>query len=513
MCESLLRTRLPERGPALSSRERTLLVAVFVLYCAVVSFGATVHEPWWDEGQAWLLARDASIGDLLSRHLSYEGHPPLWYLLLAIPAKLGLPYASLKVVAGLAGATGVLLLLFRLRFVPLAIRALTPFSFYLAYQYTVVARSYVLVGALLLAIATIYDKRAHRFGTFGLLLAILAGVSVHGIALATALAVLFAADVWRGRILMAPVPPWRRAAISLAFSLWLAALMIIVWPAADLTSRGDLHSPLDPRRWLAVLQWLVPELLWGDVSEYGQAAARAVFCAVLAGSAVLLVWLAHRGFLGGFLLLNASLLSVSAIYYSSWHEGLFFLATLFSVVVAYGRGRQSLKLDRLVLATLLVILLRHLQWTAESLRYDARNEFTGSESAARFIRENGIDRRTVFGMGVRSLELQPHFDSNLYANYRLSGSAFWDWSASNRWPYPRPTAESVREMRNWYVGTIAQDPDYVLCAIGFRRDHLYARAMQENHDYRLVRTFEGRTFWKSEPVELIAFQLFERVAP
>lgn len=495
----------------MSSRERTVLVAVFLLYCVVVAFGAIVHEPWWDEGQAWLLARDASLADLFSRHLSYEGHPPLWYLVLAIPAKLGLPYASLKVVAGLMGATGVFLLLFRLRSVPLAIRAITPFSFYLAYQYTVVARSYVLVGILLLAIATIYEERARRFGTFGILLALLAGVSIHGIALATSLAVLFAFDVWRGRVSIAAVPPWKRAAIPLALSIWLAAMIVVVWPAADLAASFDIHSPMDPRRWFAVLQWLVPELLWGDVIGYGLGAARTAFGAVLAGSAVLLFWLARRGFAGGFLLLTGSLVSVSTIYYSSWHEGLFFFVALFSVAVAYGRGMESRGLDHLIMAILLVILLRHLQWTAASLRYDTWNQFTGSQDAARFIRENGIDRQTVFGMGVRSFELQPYFDSNLYANYQFSDGAFWDWSTSNRWPYARPAAESAREMQNWYVGTIAERPDYVLCAIGFRRDHLYARAMHENRDYRLVGTFEGRTFWKSRPVELIAFQLFERV--
>ena len=40
------------------------------------------HVLWRDEAQAWLIARDShSLRDLLTL-VHYEGHPPLWYLLL-----------------------------------------------------------------------------------------------------------------------------------------------------------------------------------------------------------------------------------------------------------------------------------------------------------------------------------------------------------------------------------------------------------------------------------------------
>lgn len=499
---------------AMSSVERTLLVAAFSSWCVLVAFGASVHEPWWDEAQSWLIARDAPVAEMFTRHLAYEGHPPVWYLLLAIPAKLGLPYASLQVVAALAAATGVFLLLFRLRAVPLVVRVIAPFSFYLAYQYTVVARSYVLIGALLLAIAAIYEERGRRAGTFVLLVSVLAGVSVHGLALALGLCSLFAFDVAGGTIAVDRTERSRHIALAIAFCAWLAVLLVIVWPPADLSTGGEIHSPVDPRRWATVSGWVIPQLFWGDLSSYAQGAAISVKAVVLSGIGVLLVWLGRRRTAAVFLVLTAAVLAVSAVYYSSWHEGLFFFVLLFSVCVAFGRAAVSgTRLDRVVTALLVVVLLRHVYWTAASLHYDARDNFTGSRLAAAFITERGIDRQRVFGMGVRSFELQPYFAANLFANYDFPGGAFWDWSTGNRWPYPAVDAASRRQMHHWFVKTIAQRPDYVVCAIGFRTDHLYALAMKRTPDYRLMGTFSGRTFWKSEPVELISFQVFERVRP
>src|SRR5919108_4554632 len=112
------------------------------------------HEPWFDEAQAWLIARDASPLDLVTRVLRYEGSPGLWHLILMVPARLHLPYATLNVVSGLfALAAGALFL--RLAPFPWPVRLLYPFSFWAFYQYGVVARSYVMGPLLLFAAALI----------------------------------------------------------------------------------------------------------------------------------------------------------------------------------------------------------------------------------------------------------------------------------------------------------------------------------------------------------------------
>lgn len=64
----------------------------FSAYLAVIVIVMCFHEPWFDEAQSWLIARDSSFSELLTLRPHYEGHPPLWTLILSIPAKTGVPY-------------------------------------------------------------------------------------------------------------------------------------------------------------------------------------------------------------------------------------------------------------------------------------------------------------------------------------------------------------------------------------------------------------------------------------
>jgi hypothetical protein len=188
---------LASRGAPAAPR-RTLERIVLGTFVALVGVGIAVHEPWFDEAQAWLLARDASVVDLLTTYLRYEGHPPLWYLILAIPAKLGLPYKSINFVSAAIAVLGVALLL-RNRAIPFALRALLPFTYFVAYQYTIVSRSYVLLLPILVSVLAIYSERRERLWTFVGLLVLLSQVSLHGMSLAGALALLYIVDHWPQR--------------------------------------------------------------------------------------------------------------------------------------------------------------------------------------------------------------------------------------------------------------------------------------------------------------------------
>src|SRR5579872_4891876 len=75
-----------------------------ILACAAVLFaGVAYHEAWADEAQSWLLGRDASLFDLWTRLLHYEGSPGLWQTLLHLLVRAGLPYWGMNVLSGLLG--------------------------------------------------------------------------------------------------------------------------------------------------------------------------------------------------------------------------------------------------------------------------------------------------------------------------------------------------------------------------------------------------------------------------
>jgi len=88
-----------------------LEAVILGLYAIVVSWIAYHHEPWGDEAQAWLIARDSSLDDIFFKRLHYEGTPGLWNLLLWGLCCLHFPYSSMHWATALFGVFAVYLLL------------------------------------------------------------------------------------------------------------------------------------------------------------------------------------------------------------------------------------------------------------------------------------------------------------------------------------------------------------------------------------------------------------------
>src|SRR5204863_30921 len=125
--------------------------------------------------------------------------------------------------------------------VPLPIRVLLPFAFYFAYPFTVVARSYVILGPLLIAVAAIYDRRSERFWLFIAILLAMANVSIHGTGIASALALLFVIDEWRARRNGRPAVPLPRLFLGAAlFVIDVAFIALVIFPPADISGRFDI---------------------------------------------------------------------------------------------------------------------------------------------------------------------------------------------------------------------------------------------------------------------------------
>ncbi|MBK7704092.1 MAG: hypothetical protein IPI34_15015 [bacterium] len=130
---------------------------VLVLYSVLVSYSAAHHEPWRDEAQAWLIVRDLPLPAVFQQ-MVYEGTPALWHMILLPFAKQGAPYAAEAAVHILLAIAAVALLLRRGPF-PLWFKALFVFSYYMSYEYAVIARNYNLTVLLLFALAALCHPR------------------------------------------------------------------------------------------------------------------------------------------------------------------------------------------------------------------------------------------------------------------------------------------------------------------------------------------------------------------
>ena len=115
-------------------RLRLSRIAVFAVFAALLVLGMLFHEMWRDEIQAWLIVRDShSVADLF-RNLRYEGHPALWYVLLAPFSLFSTQPEWMQVLQGAVALSSVWLILWRMRAASACWRTCTSFMRWLEWR-------------------------------------------------------------------------------------------------------------------------------------------------------------------------------------------------------------------------------------------------------------------------------------------------------------------------------------------------------------------------------------------
>ena len=382
-------------SPMISSarNEKLAIYIAFAMYCGLVSAVAWHHEPWADEAHAWLLARDSGFIHLWTRLLHYEGSPGLWHSLLWALSRLTGQYRSEQVLSGVLAAAGTWAVLRHSPF-PLVIRLLLPFTYFLCYQYAIVARSYALLPVLLFSLAVLFRQRSRTI-TLAILLILLSAVSAHGFLLSISIAVAFGIQN-AGQIS-------KRKLYSCA-SVYLLSLLAIGWsayPAADVDFPARASVSAEKIRMFSSM--LISEGFTGNVWL-------SLFLIALSlpylykGRALLL-----------FLLSSLSLIAFGSIVYSQvWHSGVLFLAWSMALCVSAFQVRMS----RLVFTAFGLVIAIQCYWTAAASSYDWQKRYSGSQEAAGSIAGDRIHApKSIAAIGYSCSAIQAYLPRGIFINY------------------------------------------------------------------------------------------------
>jgi len=101
------------------------------------------HVPWHDELQAVLLARDTNTLTQWYTNFRYEGHPPLWHLLLKLMLVFFDPQNALRAGVSLAALGTAGLIFLRSPFSP-GMKLVLSLNYFLLFEYGTIARGYCL---------------------------------------------------------------------------------------------------------------------------------------------------------------------------------------------------------------------------------------------------------------------------------------------------------------------------------------------------------------------------------
>ena len=170
-------------------------ILALIIYAAAHLGMSLVHEPFFDEAEAWQIARSVSLKTLFLETTHYEGHPPLWHLILMPLAKAGAPYELSLTLVSLAFMGMAVFLILRYAPFPRLVRLLLPFTYFFFYQYGVISRVYCVLTLAFVLLAMAYRRRNERPGRYVAVLILLCVTMAYGLVIAGGLALVWLCEI------------------------------------------------------------------------------------------------------------------------------------------------------------------------------------------------------------------------------------------------------------------------------------------------------------------------------
>jgi hypothetical protein len=458
-----------------------ILYAVWIIYCVSVFVIASHHECWFDETQAWLLARDAGPLELIS-YLPYEGSPPLWHLILMIPAKLGMPFVSIRVISLSIMCFGAYVILLKSPF-PIGIRVFVPFNYYFLYQYSVVARSYCLILPLIVLVALFYDDRRKRPLRYIVSVVMFSWVSSHTAVVAGGLVV---SDVLSCIFHYRPRESVEKnyvIKLILVFSVNTLLLAYMCWPANNINLRTPVQFSLS--RFLAHNKLMLTQAVYDDI-----------WLTLL----ILFIIIKHafdakRGLPVTITFMFLFML-YGFVYTNLWHAGVIVCLIVFVLWIS---SSSRIEWSKSLSLSVLAISLLQFHDTCSTIRNDWKYSYSGAGEAARKIKTILGDSHSLDAYGFASHAVLAYFNYGeiCFSNAPQPWHEFYTWtdrSISTALPQVIHPSSDVVLITYYNMGFMVLPAEQITPA-----------------GYKNIGVFPGWTFWKNGVYENYCYYVFKKV--
>ncbi|HKR26679.1 MAG TPA: hypothetical protein VJS11_04460 [Acidobacteriaceae bacterium] len=317
---------------------------------------------------------------------------------------------------------------------PRWIRLSLPFTFFFAYQYAIVARSYVLVPLLLFSTLAVWRRSPIIVAFF---LGLLGNVALHAAAISTGFAILYGLDC-ASRIRRRLEGP-TKVQLSVAVALLIGMFLFAAWSALPGRDSSYISGVMNAATFHPANKTVPPWTL--------RFAAR-LFAPILwvwfpwvlglIGWPLLVIGIGGRG---GARLLVASLpflLFCGAVYATFWHAGLLVPLTIGALWLIWNEDsppvRRKVGLRNIALG---ILITGQIAGTAYAGVYDHYHDYSPGLKTARFLKscvDSGgkvavTDLQDPRVAPFQSVAIAPYFGGKLFVNQE---TAFWWWSTKDR---------------------------------------------------------------------------------
>ncbi len=398
-------------------------VTAFLLLGFIAWFKLQYHELWKDEWQAWFVAKDKSLGDMLS-FLYYEGHPALWYLYLkvfAVFADGSNDLILLNVAHFITVAGGLYLLFVRFR-LPWLMKLMLAASYFMLFEYGIVNRGYYLVVIFAFWAAWLLSKKDYNPKTLAIVLFLLCQTEVYGVLMALALGfyVLYNQYISGQKWISKPI-------IGLGVGLLVFVISVFPRDAGHISRTAGQSWTWSEKLLVAIQGNLTNSYMPGatlDTFTYGSSAIGLVL-AVLILASLYVIFRKDKATLVTMFLFVMAAIAFSALLFTGgirqWGMGfVFFIAMLQIRDFTWER-------DKIVVGIIGVFCVFNVVYAFRAIKEDYKIPFTNAKAAGSFIKSkvpanvpvvalNKFDATPVIGYSARKFYELP--DGVLFSFFR-----------------------------------------------------------------------------------------------
>ncbi len=391
----------------MSRKQKIFYLIILLLFIGSALYVGYHHEPWADEAHAWLIARDTSLYTLFFKYLHTDGHPALWHLVLKVFMAFGGSYKYFFVIPVIFSSIGVTIFLFKSNF-PWYIKILFPFSYFVFYQYTIVARGYCLLLPIMAAIAAIWDKRHEKCFLFTFLLILLTNTEAYTYILAGFIYVAYFYEFFTNK----KIEKRKEHIISLiilTISFIVTFLYVVPIPSNTFKPIGSTYYISDSLITNYRTPFYISTILSFIIVFY------LYYCYKKSDN--------YKNIYQFIFFVLPVILFYSLKYLNLWHLGIMTLILMFCFWI------HKMARNKYVLFLLVFSFSVQTYYTISSSIYDINNVFSPAKEAADFLRKYQDNK--IYGLTFNDGAINPYFDKNIYLNWDNDISFFY-WNTKNK---------------------------------------------------------------------------------
>lgn len=175
-------------------KNNKLFITVITIYIIVTLLRLIFHQPWFDEAQAWTIAQQLNLKEIINL-MNVEGHTFIWYLLIMPFAKADLWYPYSMLFMNYFFALASVIYMWKKAPFNNFTKVVVTFSFPFFILFPVVARCYAIGVLILFLLAGFYKDKLKHPVIYSFLIILCANTSVMTLIGASAFGFIFAFDL------------------------------------------------------------------------------------------------------------------------------------------------------------------------------------------------------------------------------------------------------------------------------------------------------------------------------